>query len=461
MSSFYTVNAASPDLNEQLLEVIKLSLPYWGSVKVSDLQVIRTENGLTNHLLIVKAPVALVAGDHPTVIVRIFGDGTDAIIDREKEAVLNKALTDINFETSKFIAHFANGRIESFIDGKAMDPEDFYSPTTAPLVTMSLAPVLSKLHSAVTSVSVDGENDTITKGLEFAAVAETISFPDTDPRAEQLQALNLSNVLKEFREVVQLVQSAAADSKGEVEMECSGSSSSSSNSHSNSTRGVTAVACEPTIIHADLLCGNIMVSSTTPLVESAVADTAVETGEPPLKLFLIDMEYSGAGAPAYDIANHFNEWTGLEVDQTLYPDRDMRYEWYRHYLTQRRAYAMGNIRSGSSSGGGDYTGNVSAQVWEQVWPADDVRSNTERRVATLSTFDSLVTLHGLLSHLYWTIWAITLSTKDKAPMDYLDYARLRYVLFGCTRSFLISFYLFVTSLSLSLSLFLSLSVDLL
>ena len=142
-----------------------------------------------------------------------------------------------------------------------------------------------------------------------------------------------------------------------------------------------------------------------------------------MKLWLIDMEYSGVGAPAYDIANHFNEWLGYDVDNALYPSKETRYSFYKDYLDARAACVSGSDAN--------HHGATSRDVW-LPWTQSrgncgmDGGNDEEMQNQFLSQFDEIVILYGLLSHLYWAVWSVTLSVKEQSAFDYLEYARLKF-----------------------------------
>lgn len=50
---------------------------------------------------------------------------------------------------------------------------------------------------------------------------------------------------------------------------------------------------------------------------------------------VIDFEYAGPNYLAYDIANHFCEFAGIDnVDYNLYPRESVQREWLAYYLQE-------------------------------------------------------------------------------------------------------------------------------
>lgn len=382
-----------------LLEVIKSNLEGWAKVGVHDLAVLGVDSSLTNQLCIVRSGGK--ATEHDSVIVRIFGENTDQIIDRDGERMMNESLVKIGFDCSAFLGYFGNGRIETFIDGKACSPEDFTDAVNGPAVARSLAPLMGKLHNAVTPVFTEEggggftSEDPINKGLGFLRLAEKVSFPAGHEKASNLEALDMAYLGETFDKTIKEIR-AISEELGE-------------------RSAVHVIAVKHTIIHADLLCGNILVDNCAPLAD-------VKEGGGPLKLWLIDMEYSGVGPPVFDIANHFNEWLGYDVDTALYPSTDARRAFYIDYLDARAGLALASTES---EGLDPYRGVAPKEAWSE-WMGSGSGDNAEAtREQFLRTFDRLVLLHGVLSHLYWAAWAVTLSPNEPATFDYLQYAQQR------------------------------------
>merc|ERR1712071_131922 len=129
--------------------------------------------------------------------------------------------------------------------------------------------------------------------------------------------------------------------------------------------------------HNDLLVGNILWDS--------------KRGE----VNFIDYEYAGWNYAAFEIGNHFNEYTGLDVldYRKYYPSREKRSKWCRTY-----------IESVKLSTSGDY----------------------EVTDALVSDFVDDVTLMGLASHFFWAILALVQAGVSDIEFDYVTYAKERF-----------------------------------
>lgn len=358
----------SAGLPASLLDLASSALPNWkeAGLDTSQISVTATSGNLTNRIWIVAAKAGKIAGE--VILVRVFGEGTSEYISREKEEALMDSLKRADFPACECLAFFSNGRIEKYIDGKDMEPSDFTDSVVGPVIARSMARTLGRLHSLMTDFAYK-EESIMSKALQFLSMAENVAFPSELDKSKrnQLKALDLPKMKAAFFSIHAKVMTMVCTSCQQPAL---------------------AAAVGLSIVHGDLLCGNIMVDASTSLRQ--VRDGIGPPAGMNLKLWLIDLEYSGMGCPAYDIGNHFNEYMGYDVDTTLYPQKEARLSFYGHYFSTRHDAAYD----------------------------DDI--------AFLDAFDECVLTFSQLSHLYWGMWAVTLSTKEPAPMDYLDYARLRF-----------------------------------
>ncbi|XP_060741764.1 ethanolamine kinase 2 isoform X3 [Tachysurus vachellii] len=133
----------------------------------------------------------------------------------------------------------------------------------------------------------------------------------------------------------------------------------------------------PTVLcHNDLLTKNIIYNS--------------DEGE----VKFIDYEYADFNYQAYDIGNHFNEFAGVNnVDYSLYPTRDLQYDWLTVYLQSVQ---------------------INNRVDSQI---------TQREVNTLYV---QVCKFSLASHLSWGLWALLQAKYSTINFDFLKYAAARF-----------------------------------
>ena len=102
--------------------VVKAIVPDpWSDLNDDDITVTTLTGGITNALYLVKHEI-----NDIEVLVRVFGQGTEDIIDRNIENVVFSSLSGIeHFKTPKFFGLFENGRVEEFIrDSVTLTPEN-------------------------------------------------------------------------------------------------------------------------------------------------------------------------------------------------------------------------------------------------------------------------------------------------------------------------------------------------
>lgn len=131
--------------------------------------------------------------------------------------------------------------------------------------------------------------------------------------------------------------------------------------------------------HCDLLCGNVIVTRQSP------DETEVD---------FIDYEYATPTPAAFDIANHFAEWGGLECDYSALPTRSQRHEYLSDYLRSYRSHRTS---------------------------ADD----ESRYQQELDQLMSQVDLFRGVPGFYWGVWALIQAQISQIDFDYASYAEVR------------------------------------
>jgi len=96
----------------------------------------------------------------------------------------------------------------------------------------------------------------------------------------------------------------------------------------------------------------------------------------------IDYEYANYNYRAFDIANHFNEWAGYELDYSHYPNKEEQYQFFKCYL---KAYKI------------EATEQDLRQLYVEV-----------------NNF-------ALASHFFWAIWALVQAKISDIEFDFLQY----------------------------------------
>ncbi|KAK4467936.1 hypothetical protein MN116_008543 [Schistosoma mekongi] len=117
----------------------------------------------------------------------------------------------------------------------------------------------------------------------------------------------------------------------------------------------------------------------------------------------IDMEYCDINYAAYDIANHFCEFTGPHaVDTERYPSLKFQKNWLKIYLTAYYKYSQSQLDPKYN----DSQINVLTEDYLNLWLKE-------------------VNCFALVSHLLWAVWAVICASENLDSMDFLAYADAR------------------------------------
>lgn len=279
------------------------------------------------------------------VLVRIYGEKTELFINRQDEINTMKMLHKHGC-SSQLYATFNNGIAYQFIPGQTLDCTTVRQPKVFPLVCSAMA----KLHCIPNPNNNSSPEPVLWRKLQ--RFLDILPTHFTDPHKQQ----------KFEKEVL---------SGSELSSECSllrdavRSRDSVSGGCSVSTQSVV-------FSHNDLLLANCILSRDEDHIS------------------FIDLEYADWNYQAFDIANHFNEYAGVDdVDYSLYPSHDYQMCWLRCYL--------------SSLDG----------------------ATSPPTTAQLESLYITVNLFSLASHLWWGLWALLQAKESSIDFDFLGYAILR------------------------------------
>ncbi|XP_033106154.1 ethanolamine kinase 1-like [Anneissia japonica] len=106
------------------------------------------------------------------------------------------------------------------------------------------------------------------------------------------------------------------------------------------------------------------------------------------KVSFIDYEYASHNYQAYEIADHFCEYAGIDVvDYGLYPDKEFQLRWLREYLT----------------------------CWNKAKTVNEPVTDEQ-----IEYFYATVNKFALASHMFWGIWGIIQSYNSVIDFDFLE-----------------------------------------
>lgn len=239
------------------------------------LSVEEVKGGITNRLYKVEN-----TKNGAAVLVRIYGQNTSYIIDRDREYAICKILADNNISKRIYVL-IENGRIEEWLEGFTLTQEDMYRS----VYMNGIAINMKRLHSVslsdeLRSCLLMGEN---LKSMLWPTIWKY--FDLCTSKQDKVKTLLGDLDLEALKLRIQEIEKLCLDTASPL------------------------VLC-----HCDLLNGNILVT-------------------PERKVRFLDFEYSCIMERAFDIANHFNEYPGFSCDWSKLPSKDTERAFAITYLS--------------------------------------------------------------------------------------------------------------------------------
>ncbi|KAJ8249143.1 hypothetical protein GJAV_G00231620 [Gymnothorax javanicus] len=316
-----------------ILALLEHLRPQWSP---NDIKLKHFTEGITNQLMgcwVEGGP----AGD--TVLVRVYGQETERFVDRKRERETFHILHAYGHGPQLYCS-FQNGICYQFVQGAALDDKLLRQPHIYRLIATEMA----RIHSIPPKNGSSGQPSLWTRVSQFLRLVETAQN-ETGDQCRILPGIPGIHVLRN-------------------EME--------------SLKEHFAPISSPTVLcHNDLLTKNIIYNQ----AEGTVC--------------FIDYEYADYNYQAYDIANHFNEFAGVEtVDYSQYPSVELQRDWLAVYL---QSYNEAQGLAGTTV--------------------------IERDVTRLYV---KVCKFSLVSHFLWGLWALLQARYSTIDFDFVRYARARF-----------------------------------
>lgn len=402
-------------LHSTLLDAARQIIPDpWSHFSSHEVEITPLTGGITNVLFKLRN---LQSDDESrTIIIRLFGEGTSLFIDRNKENIVFSGLSRLGMGFPTFYGLFENGRIEGFLDARALTPMELHDPRIYPRV----ATALGKLHSLGPVMhAVDKEPVIFSKMHRFFELALEVSFASAEK-----QTLFLSLRLADMKALLNQMEQQMLAKSDASSLALSQLISPPSNASSAATSlllteaSATALALQNVFCHNDMLSGNILLGNAIAL------DAAAGEGSALLGVTLIDFEYAGYNPRAFDLANHFCEFAGFDADfANLFPDAAKRSAYIMHYLDASADECSKDKDTGT--GMGNYAKVLGA--WQAARRgAVDCDADRTRCELFVAAFDGVVCQFTLFSHLFWGSWAAVQASMSAIDFDFLGYSKLRF-----------------------------------
>lgn len=320
--------------------ILPLVKPEW---RPDDLDYHVFESGVTNTLVgFFQKNLGLQDSGCDVVLLRLDGAGTEDIINRTDEVVTILSLHEEGFCPPLYL-QLKNGLCYGFSPGRRLKVHETTSNST---IMRKIAGVMAKLHSLeIPTYFKDREPFLWIKITQFLKMVPT-SFLDQDMQQVFQDSIGSIDRLKDEIEV---------------------------------TKHLILKECKSPVVfcHNDIHSANIIYNE--------------ETGN----IRLVDYEYAGPNYLAYDIADHFCEFAGVEeVDYGKYPGESMQKMWISQYLEEVE------ILKG--------------------------KNNVLIDGKTVHNLYLEVKRLNLGCHLLWVVWALFQAANSTLQFDFMEYASLRF-----------------------------------
>ncbi|KAI0336104.1 kinase-like protein, partial [Cubamyces sp. BRFM 1775] len=366
---------------EQLLKILHtIRAPSWSEPEITpeSISIQKVSGSLTNAVFFVSCPPVAKAR---TVLLRVYGPSSGSLIFRPRELHTLHVLSSRYHIGPRVYGTFENGRVEEYFDAAALSAADLRDPAISSWIGARMA----ELHGvdidvvAYDAQSADGPERGIRIGVKknvrswLASARDVLALPGAP--AHVRQSLDLDVFEREWSSYLQWIDQKEA-------------------SDGSSPRVFS---------HNDAQYGNLLRLRT------------LNEGQPAHRqIIVVDFEYASPNPAAFDIANHFHEWTADYhgptphlLDPSRYPTAEQRRNFYHAYLTHTQS---------------------SANAPTTTAPANAPPHVSE---AALRTLDDQVRAWSPASHAMWAVWGVVqarefVEGKDGEPeFDYLGYAQCR------------------------------------
>lgn len=308
---------------------------------IDKIQVKRLTGGITNMLL-----KCSYGPTGETVLMRVYGKGTNLIIDRHREFILHLVLNSMNLAPPVH-ARFKNGLIYGFLEGRSLEPSELKHKNLYPLIAQQLGNWHSRVNIEEVRNGVNQLRDYTRahkrKLSDQIKVKDMTRDPNGTKREKKFKKRYISNIwelIEDWINIVPLVPALIESFKenSDVPIDEDNMRQVVMNEFNWLKEKLTTHIVSPTVSsHCDLLSGNIIIPSEDLLNTEFGKLPSLE--ENPIKF--IDYEYMLPAPRSFDIANHLAEWQGFECDRASIPEPTFENEtlvkWVKAYLNNEEA----------------------------------------------------------------------------------------------------------------------------
>ncbi|THH32356.1 hypothetical protein EUX98_g1873 [Antrodiella citrinella] len=372
---------------EKLLDVLHaIRVPHWSAkdfcISPESVEITKVSGSLTNAVFFVSST----SHSLPTLLLRIYGPSSGALISRPRELHTLHVLSSQYHIGPRVYGTFENGRIEEYFDSSALTANEMRDPKISSFIGARMAELHQVDIASVGDPSLVGPNGEVKesqlgarKNVEawMTPARQVLALPAVTDAVRRVMDLDAFEV--EWNEYMHYLDSAEKET--------------------GASRRVFA--------HNDTQYGNLLrLNSPAPgLAEHR-------------QIIVVDFEYASPNPAAFDIANHFHEWTANYhsavphiLKPELYPTPEQRRNFYQTYITH----------------------STSALLTNPVATATPAGLQKESTAAQMARLERQVRMWSPASHGMWALWGLVqarefLEGKDgdgEPEFDYVAYAQCR------------------------------------
>lgn len=308
--------------------------------------------------------------DHESILLRAYGNNTEILIDRDREAKSHALLAERGL-APPLLARFKNGLLYRYIIGQVCTPQDLVSEP----VWRAAAKRLGEWHARL-PIDAVVEDRGVANGVHGQKNHGRLS--KSDPSSSELASRrpvpNIWSVMQKWTNALPIDTPKQKARKELLQRELDRSFKDLDNDQGPGSSGLV-------FGHCDLLSANVIMLPKDCASSNAASD---------LEVSFIDYEYATPCPAAFDIANHFAEWGGYDCDYNMLPTKSVRRQFLKDYLESYQAHSDSPV-----------SGDMLDVLFGQV---DQYRG---------------------MPGFYWGIWALIQATISQIDFDYASYAEVR------------------------------------
>ena len=360
------------------------------------------QGGITNLLYLMTPKIATDSNGNANtkLLVRIYGENTEVLIDRQREEQLFYELGNNGFGP-KLYGLFGNGRIEQFYDNA--HSIQLHQRKHCKKICKTLA----AMHSIHPILLKEGKSQSVLwKTLDkWYNIAKDVELKENEEKQKKYEGLDWQNIPKQMS----MMQCILLSDKNEndidklfdfiIEQQLNDEAKEGVKKALNTKTNRIAYNFMFDIVfcHNDLLGGNIL----------HLEDTK--------EIKFVDFEYGAYNYRAFDFANHFCEYAGFDCD------------WKQHFPEKQHIKAFVNDYIVALCGNEEYKKGVQKVVIDLCMKQDDDDNDDKTYDAFLDSCADVILAFCCADHYFWGLWGVVQAKYSPIDFDFIQYAHDRLV----------------------------------